>query len=368
MSVIISIGTAVPHYKNSQVQLAEYMSHMYGLQEEEKRKLKLLHAKSAIDTRYSVLSDFSDEENASNFFATAEFPEKAPTIDSRLEKYFHHAAPLAVEAIKDCLPSELTLSSITHLITVSCTGMSAPGMDVELIKLLGLSKDIKRSSINFMGCYAALHGLQQADYICRADANAKVLVVCVELCTLHFQSANTLDNWVANSLFSDGAAAVIITSDECAKKENISGFRLEKFYSQIISDGHKDMAWQISSKGFLMTLSAYIPQLIEQNLQQFLANTLEGMNVNEKQIVNWAIHPGGRKILDAVVAEIGLHSLDLEASYETLKNYGNMSSPTILFVLNNIFKQQNESSKEQHTFAVAFGPGLVMESVLLKYV
>jgi len=368
MSVVISIGTAVPQHKHSQVQLAEYMSHMYGLQEDEKRKLKLLHAKSAIDIRYSVLSDFSEKEHASNFFATAQFPENSPTIDSRLEKYFHHAAPLAGEAIKDCITSDVPLSAITHLITVSCTGMSAPGIDVELIKILGLSKDIKRSSINFMGCYAALHGLQQADYICRADAGAKVLVVCVELCTLHFQSNNTLDNWVANSLFSDGAAAVIITSDEFVKRENISGFRLEKFHSQIISDGHKDMAWQISSKGFLMTLSAYIPQLIEQNLQQFLTNTLEGMNVDKDQISRWAIHPGGRKILDAVTQELALEDKELESAYETLRNYGNMSSPTILFVLKNIFKQQNESSKQQHTFAVAFGPGLVMESVLLKYV
>ena len=368
MSVVIAIGTAVPPYKHSQVHLAQYMGELNNLDEEENRKLKLLYAKSAIDTRYSVLDEFSKTDNKIHFFADARFPKLNPSIDLRLEKYFEFAAPLAASAIKNCFTTDVAIAEVTHLITVSCTGMSAPGLDIELVHLLGLSKSTKRSSVNFMGCYAAIQALQQADYISRADANAKVLVVCVELCTLHFQNENTMDNWVANSLFADGAAAVLVVSDEFVNSKNISGFRLEKFYTQIVADGHKDMAWQISSQGFLMTLSAYIPQLIAQNLSLFLTNTLDGLDIEKEQICNWAIHPGGRKILDAVIAELGLEPQDLQASYETLKNYGNMSSPTVLFVLKQILLKQNEFTKGQHTFAVAFGPGLVMESVLLKYV
>ncbi len=368
MSLIVAIGTAVPPHKHSQVQLAQYMGELYKIDEEENRKLKLLYAKSAIDTRYSVLEEFSNTDNNHPFFANARFPKLNPSIDLRLEKYFQYALPLSVAAIKNTFTKDIAVSEVTHLITVSCTGMSAPGLDIELVNMLGLPNSTKRSSVNFMGCYAAIQALQQADYICRADVGAKVLVVCVELCTLHFQNENTMDNWVANSLFADGAAAVLVVSDEHVNSKKISGFKLEKFYTQIVADGHKDMAWQISAQGFLMTLSAYIPQLIAQNLTMFLTNILAGFNMEQQKISNWAIHPGGRKILDAVLAALALEPKDLQASYETLKNYGNMSSPTVLFVLNQILRKQNKFTNGQHTFALAFGPGLVMESVLLKYV
>lgn len=368
MSVIASIGTAVPLYKYNQSTLCEYMGAVSNLDAEAQRKLELLYAKSAIDNRYAVLPDFANANFEDNFFTNSSQHEISPSIDLRLEKYNEHAPLLALAAIAQCDFEKLSLSNITHLITVSCTGMSAPGLEITLIEKLGLRKNIKRSSINFMGCYAAIHGLQQADYICSADATATVLVVCVELCTLHFQHEPTTDNLVANSLFADGAAAAIVTSDSIAIEHSLQGFRLENFFSQIISDGSKDMAWQISERGFLMTLSAYIPKLIENNLEEFLNGALSELLLSKTHIANWAVHPGGRKILEAVASKLELKSEDLQSSYQTLRNYGNMSSPTILFVIKDILAKQNTANTEEYTFALAFGPGLVMESCLLKYV
>lgn len=368
MSIITSIGTAVPPFKYDQGTLCEFMGAVSNLDAVAQRKLEVLYAKSAIDTRYAALPDFANAALQDNFFAPTSKAEVSPSIDLRLEKYNEHAPKLALAAIHQCDFESLPLTTITHIITVSCTGMSAPGLEITLIEKLGLRKNIKRTSINFMGCYAAMHGLQQAHYICSADPSATVLVVCVELCTLHFQHEPTTDNLVANSLFADGAAAAIVTSDAIASKYQINGLRLENFFSQIITDGAKDMAWQISERGFLMTLSAYIPKLIEKNLKDFLNAALTDLSLVKAHISNWAIHPGGRKILEAVAMELGLNKEELDSSYQTLRNYGNMSSPTILFVIKDILTKQNTTNTNEYTFALAFGPGLVMESCLMKYV
>lgn len=368
MSVIVTIGTAVPANKYSQEELCEYMGALSGNDDLQRKKLKMLYAKSAINSRHSVLSDFGAPNNPVGFFAGNSSDLQIPSIDERLDTYQQYAPQLAIQAINQCDFTKVSLDKVTHLITVSCTGMSAPGLEISIINELQLRKNIKRTSINFMGCYAALHGLQQAHYICSAETHATVLVVCVELCTLHFQHDLTPDNMMANCLFADGAAAVLVTTDQIAQRRNVSGLKLENFYSQIIADGYNDMAWKISAKGFLMTLSAYIPNLIALNLDDFLDDMLCEYSIEKDQISNWAIHPGGRKILDVLAKGLQLEKSDLGHSYDVLSRYGNMSSPTILFVLKEIMSAQQPDTNGQHIFALAFGPGLVVESCLLKYV
>ncbi|PKL76464.1 MAG: naringenin-chalcone synthase, partial [Candidatus Melainabacteria bacterium HGW-Melainabacteria-1] len=251
---------------------------------------------------------------------------------------------------------------ISHLIAVSCTGMSAPGLDLMLLRALELPVHTHRTGIHFMGCYAAMHGLKQADAICRADPKALVLVVCAELCTLHFQKDTSPDNLAASLLFADGAAAVLVAGSELPDIANTGrSLRLDGFYSEVAFAGWQEMAWDISSRGFLMRLSSYVPELLRQGLLPLVSRALNRLGLNQAQVDHWAIHPGGRKILDLAAEELDLPQQALWASYQVLKRYGNMSSPTVLFVLAAL---QEKLQPGQRVFAAAFGPGLTMETLV----
>jgi predicted naringenin-chalcone synthase len=170
-----------------------------------------------------------------------------------MDIYNKKAPLLSIDAIRNCLHEKIQPKEITHLITVSCTGMSAPGLDLQVMELMELNRNIFRTSINFMGCYAAIHALKIADAFCKVDKTAKVMIVCTELCTLHFQRETTMDNIASSLLFGDGSSAVLVTSDEA----DGDGLYIDRFYSEIIPKGKRDMAWELSSSGFLMTLSGY---------------------------------------------------------------------------------------------------------------
>ena len=273
---------------------------------------------------------------------------------------------MAQKAIEKCLENKLSKDEITHLITVSCTGMSAPGLDLDLMQSLDLKPNTYRTSVNFMGCYAAFHALKHADAICRSDADAKVMIVCVELCTLHFQNETDMDNITATMLFADGAAAALITSGSYAKNQNIAGLQIGKFYSEVAFKGRKDMAWNISSTGFLMRLSAYIPKIIQGSVTDLLGKALAHNHKAKEDITHWAIHPGGRKILDVTAEALQFPKEKLSPSYKVLRDYGNMSSPTILFVLKEIWENNIDFTQKENIFASGFGPGLTMETMVLE--
>jgi predicted naringenin-chalcone synthase len=277
--------------------------------------------------------------------------------------YNKYAAPLSVDAIRNCLEGHVQPEEITHLITVSCTGMSAPGLDLQVLELMDLPKTIFRSSVNFMGCYAAIHGLKLADAFCTADPDARVLVVCTELCTLHFQKEATADNIASSLLFGDGSAAVLVTGDSQKGK----GLQIESFYSEVVPKGKKDMAWELSSSGFLMTLSGYIPELIEEDFESLVTRALQKKGHSIEEITHWCIHPGGRRILDAIRKCLALGPEALETAHDVLNRFGNMSSPTILFVLKDLLNDCAGKEK-QKVFGAAFGPGLTMETFTGNYV
>src|SRR5580692_9812254 len=188
------------------------MQHIYAMNESHKRKLKLIYSKSGIEKRYSVVPDYSRGINDWKFYPRSENLEPFPSLEQRMIWYNKYAAPLSVDAIRNCIKNKIHHNEITHLITVSCTGMSAPGLDLQVMELMDLHKSIFRTSVNFMGCYAAIHALKLADAICRAEPDSNVLIVCTELCTLHFQREPTMDNIASSLLFSDGSAAILVTS------------------------------------------------------------------------------------------------------------------------------------------------------------
>ncbi|MEO8404974.1 MAG: type III polyketide synthase [Chitinophagaceae bacterium] len=358
MSKIVAIGTAVPQYRHKQGNILDFMQRVYAPDETNRRKLKFLYRQGGIDTRYSVIPDYSLPPDQWQFYSPSENLEPFPSLEQRMDWFAGNAARLSLDAIKDCL-QERNTQDITDLITVSCTGMSAPGLDLELMELLQLPRTINRTSVNFMGCYAAIHAMKQADTICRANKKSKVLIVCTELCTLHFQREASVDNITSSMLFADGSAAMLVTGDDDEK-----GLNIDHFYSTVSVKGKTDMAWKLSSKGFLMTLSGYIADLIEEDFNELVSNALQSAGVDKSSIAHWCVHPGGKKILEAVHSSLEFTNGQLQNCYDVLRDYGNMSSPTVLFVLKKIMDSPDR--QPGNIFGAAFGPGITMETFILS--
>jgi len=354
---IISIATAVPDYCHRQKDILLFMQQAYNLDATDRRKLAFMYNFSGIENRYSVLKDFSQPPQQWQFI-NIESNEYTP-LDKRLELYKQHALPLSLKVAQRCLAKAAGGGvTVTHLITVSCTGMSAPGLDLELVEALQLSPNVFRTSVNFMGCYAGVHALKLGKMICDTDARANVLIVATELCTLHFQQEYTPDNAASSLLFADGSAAILMSNNQLYAPI----VTITNFHSAIAFKGIKDMAWEISSKGFLMTLSGYVPQLIEEDITALVNEALQQSNITKEEVGYWCIHPGGRKIVDTIQKQLGLHDCDTHPAREVLRKYGNMSSATIFFVLDEICHQAKQQNKPSRTLGVAFGPGLTMET------
>ncbi|MEP7254204.1 MAG: type III polyketide synthase [Ferruginibacter sp.] len=365
MSKIVSIATDVPPYRHDQNSICTFADNIYCNDKTESRKLNYLYRHSGIQTRYSVIPDYSAAPDDRQFYSKSADLEPFPDLEKRMKWYDDNAAMLSVKTIQKCIAGKINKDEITHLVTVSCTGMSAPGLDLEIMETMGLPRNIFRTSVNFMGCYAAIHALKLADAICRSQQNANVIIVCTELCTLHFQKENSIDNITSTLLFADGCAAVLLQSKETPLK----GITINNFFSDVAFKGKKDMSWKLSSKGFLMTLSGYVPDLVEEDFDALVTKALQHALLNKTDITHWCMHPGGKKILEAIEKSISLPAASLRYSYEILNDYGNMSSPTILFVLQKIFDEllADSQPKSSNIFAAAFGPGLTMETFTASY-
>jgi predicted naringenin-chalcone synthase len=364
MSKIISIGTAVPGYGTEQSTILDFMQAAYN-DDIASRKLKLLFKYSGIKTRYSVVSDFDKSKSKRSFFNKNQ---TAPTVEKRLNLFKEQAILLAIEAIQNSikrLNTTIAEFGITHLITVSCTGLFAPGIDAELIEQLNLPNDIFHTAINFQGCNAAFPALKLGDMIAKTDENAKVLIVCVELCTLHFQPKNNHDNLLSNTIFGDGAAAAVVVSDSYAKLNHKSGMTINGFYSLLLKKGKDLMGWNITPVNFEMILDSKVSEFIGDEVDDVVLKAGKKLNITPEKIDKWAIHPGGKKILDTIKKQLQLTDADLQYSYKILDEYGNMSSPTILFVLNELM--QADHKPDETIFSIGFGPGISIETALFSY-
>jgi predicted naringenin-chalcone synthase len=333
--------------------MEKYKSWLNG-SEKTNRYIELIYQESGIEKRHSVIADLQD------FYCGCEpTPSKGPTTKSRNDLFTaatkEMSVSLARKAILDC--HDIHFSDITHLIVVSCTGFFNPGPDYEIIHKLDLNKNVQRYNLGFMGCYGAFPGLRLAHAICQSDPDATVLMVAVELCTLHAQYRDDLDSILGSALFGDGGAAVIINSRPPKSEHPV--FRLEHFESTLIPDSEGDMAWTIGDAGFEMVLSQYIPKIIQANITEIITPMLARRGMTVPDIRHWAIHPGGRLILDKIEFALRLNGR-LEPSRTVLREYGNMSSPTVLFVLKEILRQPSNGCNEP-VLSMAFGPGLTVE-------
>ncbi|CAN5134181.1 type III polyketide synthase [soil metagenome] len=365
-SYISAIGTATPEYTTPQLEIADFMATSLQMDEKEKRRLQALYRASGIKYRSSVLKDYSSTPGQYQFYSNTENFEPIPSVSQRMDLFKTEALKLGIIAVSQIFDefSDFDKTKITHLITVSCTGFYAPGLDIELIEAMDLPKNIQRSAINFMGCYAAFNAIKLGDALCKADNKARVLIVCVELCSIHFQKLKDEDNLLANTLFGDGAAALLMTTQP-SKGLNLF---LENFYCDLAFEGKQEMAWQIGNYGFEMKLSSYVPDIIKSGIRQLTEKLLKNLHLSLEDIDKFAIHPGGKKILETIEKELGMSREDNKYAYQVLRDHGNMSSATIIFVIKALCKDLTEEDNHKRILSFAFGPGLTLESMVTQVI
>jgi alpha-pyrone synthase len=370
-----AIGTAVPRYQASQEEVAAWarrVAHERCTDDagRESRRgpsaIDRVYRSSAIRRRASVLPDFVADPSDFIFFPQNWRLDPSPSTAARMELYRSEAPALAREAAERCLAAapHFSVGSVTHLVVVTCTGFFAPGLDTILVKELGLRPEVERLQVGFMGCYAAFPALRVADAICRSDAEAVVLVVCVELCSIHFQPEVTMENVVANCLFSDGAAAALLSSEPEGSSRGL--VTIVDSHTRIEEDSETQMTWTVTDTGFRMTLAAEVPDTLHRGIAPFVGTLLGRNGLSIEEVGFWAVHPGGRRIVEAVRDRLELSEGAVAPSFEVLGEHGNMSSPTVLFVLERCLSRRPASGATG--VALAFGPGLTLESMLFRAV
>ncbi len=310
-----------------------------------------LAERSQISRRHSVLRPNADATGtACDFYRLDRFP----STGARMARFEAEAPALAEAACLD-LGLEREGKRITHLILATCTGFAAPGLDHWLIRRFGLPGGVERSVIGFMGCQAAINALKLAHHIVRSDHRARVLMLNLELCSLHLQPSTEMEQLLCFLLFADGCSAALVTAEE-------TGLRIEGFHAAIVPEASDQITWRIGDSGFDMTLSGFVPLTLARALPDHAATILGGLSVEEIDL--WAVHPGGRSVVDAVGHGIGIPEAGLAESRAVLRENGNMSSATVMFVLQRMLAAAPPPGTRG--CALAFGPGLSAESMRFR--
>ncbi len=377
MTVLMrSLETAVPPTVMVQSQVRDVFAAQPGLNRLGQRLVTAAFDSSGIDTRYTAVEELTLEKHNDEpvFFDSGNMLILSPGTKARNEVYAEESTKLFIEAAQKALDAAdgVQPTDITHVITVSCTGFFNPGPDYKIVRALGLNASAQRFHLGFMGCYAAFPALRAAKSFCEADPKAVVLVVSAELCSLHVRSSNNPDTIVGTSLFADGAAAAVISARTDFPAATGNMLSLDHFETTLTPVGEESMAWNIGDEGFEMVLGTYVPHIIDEHIVGALAPLIERddslIGKEYRDIEHWAIHPGGRSILDKVQAKLKLTDDQLVPARETLRNYGNMSSATVMFVLKHILDQPaapEADGADERICSMAFGPGLTVETALL---
>ena len=307
---------------------------------------------SAIEHRYSFLEPIGDGNSywrdAEDLYVVGNFP----TTRRRMQAFERFAPKLAGCALNKLALTGAERQAITHVIVTCCTGLYAPGLDIDVVNHLGLNPSVERTMIGFMGCYAAINALKSAHHIIRSEPNAKVLLLNLELCSLHLKETQDLEQMLSFLLFADGCAACLVSGEP-------QGLAIDSFLALNIPETSGLITWRIGEMGFDMQLSGKVPAEIKRNLPDSSAQMLRGREPGCIDL--WAVHPGGRTILDSVEQGLELKPDALAHSRDILSRFGNMSSATVMFVLEQILKK---AQRGQTGCAMSFGPGITAETML----
>lgn len=356
-AIIAGIGTALPGHRIEQADAAAIARSFSCETKEHDRMFAAIFRLSGVESRQSVVLGASDGDLASrqSFYGAA-----SPTTAERMRLYEEYAGPLAAEASARALAdAEIGPEAVTHVVTVSCSGFAAPGFDQAVIRRLELSPGVARTHVGFMGCHGLLNGLRVARAFVESDPSACVLLCSAELCSLHFQYGWDSERMVANALFADGAAAMAILPGPA--RADSPTYSLLGSGSALLPDCEDAMSWRIGDHGFAMTLSPRVPELIAGRIRPWLSGWLSRHGQTIESIGSWAVHPGGPRILSAFGESVGLDRSMLSPSFRVLADHGNMSSPTVAFILERL----RAAGAPRPCVAIGFGPGLAVEAALL---
>ncbi|MFM7316063.1 MAG: type III polyketide synthase [bacterium] len=356
---IYGIGTAVPEHSISQMDSAVIARDCIEVPADKIRIFDEIYRRSGVKKRHSVVLDASEGplETRQSFY------QENRTTAERMKLYESHAGPLALAGARKALEnSQIEPSAITHIVSVSCTGFYSPGFDIALIKGLSLNSGVARTHIGFMGCQGAMNALRVAHGFVASSPKTRVLLCATELCSIHQYAHWDAEKIVANALFADGSASVVLGS---SRRELNSSGRLRMIGSgaTLINDSLDAMSWKIADHGFEMTLSSSVPQLIAASIRPWMEQWLSQFGLNLGDIGSWAVHPGGPRILSAFAEAMEIPKTALDHSFATLASYGNISSATVLFIMNSIMEA---GPGPGFMVAVAFGPGLTVEAALFE--
>ncbi len=368
---ILGVGTASPEHRIEQAEAARFAVEL-GMTKRYTKSLPMLYRQAGVENRHSVLLNDSIDQCLStrqSFYPIATDPsERGPTTRERMQAFCEHAPGLALAASQSALVhAGLPADQVTHLITISCSGFGAPGVDFALIDGLDLPPTVQRTNVGFMGCHAALNGMRIARAICESQPSAVVLLCAIELCSLHQQYTDNAQQLVANALFADGSAALVLVGADAARQSCSDEAETNHFVrdnrSYVLPNTRDMMSWHIGDHGFEMSLSPKVPDIIQRDLVPWISGWLEQHALKIEDIQDWIIHPGGPRIVTACGEALGLSHEQIQPSIDVLANFGNMSSPTVLFVLEQFMSRKCATS---HQVILAFGPGLCIESALIE--
>lgn len=342
------IATAVPPHEVH----GKFLDYAPAMLDDPRRRrlLSRMAERADIENRFSVLEPAPEPDrlDKAGLFERGNYP----GTQARMQLYEQHAPALAAEGV-----ARLELSAAeqpTHLIITTCTGLHAPGIDLDIRQRLGLDGGVERTVVGFMGCYAAINGLKLAHHIVRSEPAAKVLMVNVELCTLHIQETQDLETLLSFMVFADGCAATLVSAEPV-------GLEIKGFGAAIIPDSDDQITWRVGGQGFDMRLSGQVPGTIARGLPAVMDGLRNRFRINDLAL--WAVHPGGRSVLDAVEGALDLPAAAMAPSREVLRRYGNMSSPTVMFALKSLM---DGAERGQAGVAMAFGPGLTAETMVFR--
>ncbi|MBI1318693.1 MAG: type III polyketide synthase [Candidatus Hydrogenedens sp.] len=358
---VLGMGTAIPEHSITQQQAALSAAKFAYADAMQEQYLQRLYRLTGVEQRRSVLLGAGPNDSPTiDFYEDAKnADDTGPAVAERMRRYEIEAPRLSEQAAREALNAACAQpAEITHIVVVTCSGFMSPGVDVHLMDTLGLKPTVQRTQVGFMGCHGAINGMRVAKGYVDADPAAVVLLVAVELCSLHFQYGWDPERNVANALFADGAAAMVVGG----APDRAGVWRGTHTGSCVLPDSRDAMSWRIRNHGFVMTLSDEVPQLIRTHLRPWLEGWLEQRNLSVDTVSHWAVHPGGPAILRAVQQTLGIGRAELAISWDILRKFGNMSSPTVLFILQEMISRAAEGP----CVALGFGPGLVAEAFLFE--
>lgn len=383
---VLGIGTAVPEHVMTQDEATTLAQIVCARTDDERRLVKALYRKAGVERRHTCVpftTAYEWAERSPNAVPTAtaaevdEEPALAappiasiaepttttvgPSIRERMQLYEMLAPPLACRASAAALvDAGVAAEEITHLVTVTCTGFFAPGIDAALIEGLSLPRDVQRIQVGFMGCHGAINGLRAATAIAAANSRNRVLLCAVELCSIHYCLEWKPLRAVGNAVFADGSAALVIGGESPSASEGCEPLRLVDSGSYLLPDSADAMSWNVGNHGFEMVLSPRVPEVIGRHLRPWMDSWLSRRGLTIGDVGSWAVHPGGPRILRAAEESLELPRSATAVSREVLAQFGNMSSPTVLFIL----ERMRARRTPRPIIALGFGPGLAAEVAL----